>query len=237
MVFDADRPSDSRHIERVWRCHSVAAGDFLSVASSHWELVVTRLHGRTTVTLRGPETTVRRVHCPAEGEWFAIRFKAGTFMPRLPLAQLLNGQDVRLPQPTKRTFWLAGKACEVPDFEHAETFVAKLAKEDVIAHDRTVAAVLEGSSPSYSLRSAQRHFQLATGMTYGRYRQIERARYAVSLLRDGVSISDSVHDAGFYDQPHLTRSLKALIGVTPAGIVQDAQQLSFLYKTSLSRWT
>ena len=72
IVFDAERPSDSPYIERVWRCHSERAGTFLSVASSHWEFVVTRVRGDTTITLRGPETRVREVTCPADGEWFAI---------------------------------------------------------------------------------------------------------------------------------------------------------------------
>ena len=44
-----------------------------------------RLGGRTTVTLHGPETRAREVQCPANGEWFAIRFRAGTFMPGLPV--------------------------------------------------------------------------------------------------------------------------------------------------------
>src|SRR5262245_31352031 len=85
ILFDGDRESDSPYIERVWYCHSEQGGSFTSVASSHWELVVTRLEGDTTVTLRGPETRPRQVQCPANGEWFAIRFKAGTFMPRLPV--------------------------------------------------------------------------------------------------------------------------------------------------------
>src|SRR5215216_5766315 len=51
-----DRPSDSPFVERVWRAHSERAGTFLSVASSHCEMVVTRHRGRIKVTLRGPET-------------------------------------------------------------------------------------------------------------------------------------------------------------------------------------
>src|SRR5262250_3037309 len=71
ILFDAERPSDSPFIERVWRCHSEGGGPFLSVASSHWELVVTRLKGDTYVTLRGPETRAREIDCPPDGEWFA----------------------------------------------------------------------------------------------------------------------------------------------------------------------
>ena len=41
IVFDDERASDSPFVERVWRCHSERAGTFVSVASSHCEIVVT----------------------------------------------------------------------------------------------------------------------------------------------------------------------------------------------------
>jgi hypothetical protein len=53
IVFDQDRPSDSPFVERVWTCDSEGSGVFSSVASPNCELVLTRLHGRVTVTLRG----------------------------------------------------------------------------------------------------------------------------------------------------------------------------------------
>jgi len=233
IIFDESRPSDSPFVERVWSCHSERAGTFLSVASSHWEFVVTRLNGATTVTLRGPETKARNVHCPANGEWFAIRFKAGTFMPQLPVARLLDGRDVNLPQVSQRSFRLDGSAWEYPDFENAETFVARLARAGIIARDPAVEAALQGDRKALSLRSAQRHFLQATGMTHSTLRQIERARYATNLLRRGVSIGDTVFEAGFFDQAHLTRSLRQLIGLTPAKISLERRQLSFLYNTPL----
>lgn len=85
--FDAERPSDPPFIERVRRRHSESGGSFISVASSRWEMVVTRLAGGTTFTLRGPETRSREVYCPPQGEWFAIRFKSGSFMPQFTLAE------------------------------------------------------------------------------------------------------------------------------------------------------
>ena len=51
ISFDADRPSSSAFVERVWSCHSTSGGNFLAVASTHWELVVTRLAGDTIVYL------------------------------------------------------------------------------------------------------------------------------------------------------------------------------------------
>jgi methylphosphotriester-DNA--protein-cysteine methyltransferase len=64
--------------------------------------------------------------------------------------------------------------------------------------------------------------------------QIERARYATHLLQQGASIPDAILAAGYFDQPHLTRSLKRFIGQTPAQIREKShpEQTPFLYKTS-----
>ena len=231
LVFE-DRPSDSPFVERVWRCHSERAGTFLSVAASHSEMVVTRHQGKVFLTLRGPETRVTTEECPADGEWLGIRFKLGTFLPQLPVRNRLDRNDVTLPGATARSFWLSGTAWEYPDFENAETFVSRLATSGIVARDSAVEAALRAQTQALSTRSVQRHFRHATGMTHGRVRQIERARYATTLLRQGVSIRDTVHESGYFDQAHLTRSLKHLIGQTPTQIIQGSSQLSFLYKTA-----
>lgn len=233
LVFE-DRPSDSPFIERVWRCHSEHSGTFLSVAAGNCELVVTRRHGRIRLTLRGPETKPLALNCPADGEWIGIRLAMGTFLPHHPAATLLDRQDVNLPGVTNRSFWLDGSAWDYPSFENAEVLVSRLVRAGLLARDSAVGAVLAGDWQAMTARSAQRHFLLATGMTHRTYRQIQRARYATELLRSGASIADSVHQAGYYDQAHLTRSLSRLIGTTPAGIRRQERQLSFLYKTTRS---
>ncbi|HTN95444.1 MAG TPA: helix-turn-helix domain-containing protein [Nordella sp.] len=231
IVFD-DRPSDSPFIERVWRCHSERAGSFLSVASPHWEMAISRVKGKTFLTIRGPETKATLADCPADGEWFGIRFKLGTFMPSLPVGALIDRNDVDLPDMAGHSFWLDGGQWEYPDFETAEAFVARLVKTGLVARDPAVAAALAGDHNALSQRSVQRHFVKATGMTHTTFRQIERARHAVQLLRDGHSILDTVHEAGFFDQSHLTRAVKHLIGQTPANVLRQDEQLSFLYKTN-----
>lgn len=231
LVFD-DRPSDSPVVERVWHCHSERTGRFLSVASSHWEMVVTRHMGQMLLTIRGPETRVSTAECPAGAEWVGIRFKLGTFMPRQPVSSLIDRRDVTLSAATNRSFWLNGSAWDYPTFENAETFVKRLVKAKLVVQDIAVADALRGRIGPGSLRSTQRHFLHATGMTYSRFRQIERARRATNLLRQGASILDTVHEAGYFDQAHLTRSLKHLIGQTPGEVIRAQKQLSFLYKTS-----
>lgn len=195
-------------------------------------MVVTRLGGETFLTVRGPETRATIADCPADGEWVGIHFKLGAFMPVLPAGVLRDRNDVRLPAASGRTFSLNGSAWEFPSFENAETFVARLLRKGLIATDPHVQDALHGEPPDLSTRTQQRHFLRATGMTHGTIRQIERARRAASLLRNGgVAITDVALDAGYFDQAHLTRSLKRFVGQTPAQIARRQEQLSLLYNT------
>jgi AraC-like DNA-binding protein len=230
LCFD-DRSSESPFIERVWRSHSKRGSTFVSVAASHLEMVVSRVGGRVFMTLRGPETRATQAVCPSDGEWVGIRLTLGTFFQQHPARGLIDRQDERAPDLDGR-FWLDGFDWEYPTFDNAETFVQRLVRRGVIARDHAVAAALHGENGELSRRTTQRHFVHATGITHTSHQQIERARYATTLLRQGVSILDAVHDAGYFDQPHLTRSLTRFIGQTPARIARGDEQLSFLYKTA-----
>jgi AraC-like DNA-binding protein len=232
FIHFEDRVSDHPLVERVWRCHSDRAESFLSVAANSFEMAITRLGGKSFLTLRGPETIATSLDCPADGQWVCIRFKVGTHMPRFLPGSLRDQNDVTLPAASGRSFWLNGSALEYPDFENAETFVQRLTKSGILTRDRIVEDTLLRRPEELSLRSAQRHFLRSTGVTYGTFRQIERARYATNLLREGASILDVVGRAGYFDQAHLTRSLRRFIGETPSRILQGQRQLSFLYKTT-----
>ena len=232
FIHFEDRASDHPLVERVWRCHSERAAGFLSVAATNFEMVVTRLAGKSFLTLRGPESAATTMDCPGAGEWVAIRFKPGAFMPRFLPGNLRDHRDVTLPPATGRSFWLQGSALDYPDFENAETFVQRLAGAGILVRDPMVEDTLQRRPQGVSLRSAQRHFLRSTGITYAAFRQIERARYATGLLREGVAILDVVSRLGYFDQAHLSRSLTRLIGETPARIAQRQKQLSFLYKIS-----
>jgi hypothetical protein len=35
------------------------------------------------------ETRTREIPCPADGEWVAMRFRPGTFMPQFPIVRLI----------------------------------------------------------------------------------------------------------------------------------------------------
>jgi hypothetical protein len=229
LITFADRSSDSPFIERVWRSHSEQAGDFHSMAACHWAMVVTRLNGRVFLTVRGPETKATMAHCPAQGEWCGVLFKLGTFMPLMRSADLRDRKDVTLPGATTRSFWLNGSAWDFPSFENMETFVDRLVRKELIRSDRLVKGAIHGELQNVSARTEQRRVFQITGLTRGTIHQIERARRATYLLKQGAPILDVVHTAGYYDQAHLTRSFQRFVGQTPAQIARGQGQLSFLY--------
>jgi len=235
MLIDFDhRESDSPFVERVWRSRSRQGGTFLSMAESNIELVFTRLPGFCGVTLRGPVTRGALVDCPANGEWLAIRFRLGVHLPDLPTAGLIANEALHLPLLPDGRFWLAGSAWEQPRFDTAEDLVARLVRAGVIARSPAADAALAGDVAWISRRSVQRHFRRVAGMTVSGYQRVQRARHAAILLAEGSSVLDATFDAGYFDQAHLTRSLRQLIGMTPARLARERPQLSFSYKTALS---
>jgi len=234
ILFDEDRASDSPVVERVWRCHSEGAHTFLSIAASRCELVVSRLGGKITVTVRGPETRATPLgECPGGGEWLGILLKLGTFLPLLPPTTLVDA-EVNLTVVSKNSFSFSGYTWQLPDYDNADTFVDWLVRRDLLARDPVVDAALQVQLQDRDRRTIQRRFRRSTGLTQSAVRQIERARYATRLLQQGISILDTVLEAGYFDQPHLTRSLKHFIGQTPAQILQKSrpEQMPFLYKTT-----
>jgi len=229
-----ERPSDSPFVETIWRSHSGHGAAFSSMAEIHCGIVVTRFEGKTILTVRGPETKATPAYGPADAEFMGIMFKVGAFMPRLPATMVMDRHDVHLPEATSKSFWLNSSAWQFPDFENADTFVDWLVRDGLLIRDPLVDAVLQGNRVEMSPRTVQRRFLQATGLTQGAAHQIERARYATILLKQGVSILDTIYEAGYFDQPHLTRSLKHFIGLTPAQIMDEnrSEKLSFLYKTT-----
>jgi AraC-like DNA-binding protein len=231
LIIEADRPSDSPYVERVWRAHSEGGGSFLSIAESRWDLVVTRHQGTISMAVHGPETRPSRFTYPADAEWLGIRFRPGAFLPSRPARELLDS-SIALPELVRGRFWLGGATWQIPSYENAETFVQWLARDGQVVVDPAVSMALRGEMSVMTPRTLQRRFMQVTGVTQSAVRQIERARYATLLLRSGASIADAAYQAGYFDQPHLTRSLRRLVGQTPAELRDGrSEQLSFLYKT------
>ncbi|WP_283139652.1 helix-turn-helix domain-containing protein [Rhizohabitans arisaemae] len=226
------RSADSPYIERVWRSRSRGVDRMTSIATAHWDLVFWEHRGQVNVSVKGPESGTSAAHVPDEATFFGISFSLGTSMPHLPVDRLVDG-GVQIPDATQRSFRLKGSVWRLPDYDNAEAFVRRMVREGVLVRDPIVASVLAGVSPDVSERTLQRRFLAATGLTRGAVRQINRARQAAVLIREGVPSHDVVHRLGYFDQPHLARSLTRYVGRTATQLSDPdaAEPLSLLYKT------
>lgn len=213
-----EQASESPYIETIMDGHTAGSGIVTRPAETHWHMVLLRLHGKTQLMVTGPLTNSGMVSFGEGAELIWIKFRLGTFMPHLPTKNILN-QEIALPNATTHSFWLNGTAWEFPTAANVETFIQRLVRQEIVVRDTIIDNALQAQPLDIAERTVRHRFLRATGLTQNHIRQHERALQAASLLQQGVSILDTVYEAGYYDQPHLTRALKQFIGHTPAQLI------------------
>lgn len=228
----AERLSDSPYIDAVSYGHTISDGSVIRPAETNWHMVLMRHQGETQMLMTGPLTSSERIGWQAGGELLWLRFELGVYMPHLPLKYFIDREEA-LPNASSQRFWLKSTAWQFPNYENVETFVARLVKEEILISDPVVSAVMQEQPQYIAPRTVRHHFTQATGLTQKQVRQIERAQAAALMLKRGVSILDTVYELGYFDQPHLTRSLKQWIGYTPAQLYRSSIDCHFIQDPAL----
>lgn len=204
----------SPHVEAVTRTRFATGGSMRMQPDGCWDVVIFR-NADTTTVLRTGLTTAAVTHDYAAGdEILAIAFKPSSFMPLMP-GELMRDQGVVLPLIGKDRFRLGADVLEIPTFDTVDGFVRKLVRNCIVEDNRVVASIVSGHPMAMSERTLQRHFLKTTGVTYKTFTQIERAQKALALLQQGRPAADVAFALGYADQPHMIRSVKAIMGVTP----------------------
>jgi AraC-like DNA-binding protein len=213
------RMSDSPFIKLVWEARYAQAGELTVTADGTWDLVVGRIDGETTVIITGPTTKTGTYAYQAGQEAFGMQFRPGTYLPGMPAREVINASR-QLPN-TRQTFQLKNHTFPIPAYDTAEAFARELFELQLLARDTVVEQALQAPVP-IPARSVQRHFSDTTGLPLSQHQHIARAQQAASLLRQGMDITAVVHECGYFDQAHLNRSLKQILGVTPKQIQDGA---------------
>ena len=221
-IIYEERSSDSPYVETVTHGRTASDGSPVRPAECRWHMVLVRQNGDVRALVVGPLPNAGVTFYTEGAELLWIKFKLGTFMPHLPPRNFVDVEKI-LPGATSKSFWLKGSAWQFPDHENVETFVGRLVRNGVLVRDPVVNAALEGHPQELSSRTVRHRFLRATGLAQSHVRQVERAQRAAALLRQGKPIFDAVHEVGYFDQPHLTRSLKQWIGHTPAQIARSSE--------------
>lgn len=210
---------------RVWAAECDSHTDFSSLASVHPGIGIARMGGITTVHLRGPAAKASTLSCPRDSEYFGADFRLGAYLPMFPPARLADLRDAVLPMLPDGRILLDGRAWEMPTPQNLDVFIERLERAGLLIFDPLIEELIEesrhgGAARAVPERTAQSRFVRAVGLSRRKLQKIERARHAARLLRAGTPIADVVALAGYYDQPHLTRSLGQLVGHTPAELTR-----------------
>jgi AraC-like DNA-binding protein len=221
-IVSEERYSDSPYIETICRGWTVSEGSSIRPAEINWHMVFVSYPGGVRPLIVGPHTSSGMAFWGKGAEILWIKLKLGTFMPHLPTRAYVDSEQA-LPEESGKRFWFKGAVRQFPDYENVETFIEHLVRDDDLVHDPLVSAALREELPEISSRTVRHRFLQATGQTQKHIRQYERAQRAATLLRQGLPILDTVFAAGYFDQPHMTRSLKQFLGYTPAQIIRDSR--------------
>jgi hypothetical protein len=213
-------------LARVWAAECDSPADFSSLASVNPGIGFVRVGGATAVHLRGPQTKATTLSCPRDAEYFGADFRLGAYLPMFPPARLANLQDAVLPTLPDGRILLDGRAWEMPTPQNVDVFIDRLERAGLLVFDPLVEELRNDEAVrSMPERTAQSRFVRAVGLSRRKLQLIERARHSARLLRAGAPIADVVFSAGYYDQPHLTRVLRQLIGYTPAELARGGMFL------------
>jgi AraC-like DNA-binding protein len=214
IVIPDERLVESPYIEWVAHGYTVADGLEMRPAEYNWHLIFTRHEGVQRTLVVGALEAARPLSYIAGAESLWIRFKVGTYLPEVPAPAILN-REITLPEGSGNNFWLKDKVWQIPSFENVETFVEQLARAGALTSDPLIEVALRDELADTSERTIRYRFQHSTGLRQNYIRQIRRAERAMELLHQGNSIVHTAHELGYADQPHLTRSLKRILGYTP----------------------
>jgi AraC-like DNA-binding protein len=219
IVIPEQRLIESPYLQWVGHGYTAADGREMRPAGYNWHLIFTRQAGVLQILVVGALEAAQPLSYTADAETLWIGFKVGTYMPQLPATAMLNRQ-INLPQGSGDNFWLHDKLWQIPNFENADIFVEQLVRDGALTCDPLIEAALRDElADDTPERTIRYRFQHRTGLRQNHIRQIQRAQRAEALLQQGNSILDTTYTLGYTDQPHLTRSLKRLLGYTPREIL------------------
>ncbi|MGW8483963.1 helix-turn-helix domain-containing protein [Microbacterium sp. NPDC055903] len=216
-MYEERRP-DSPVVECLWQARAVKDERYLVAAVEYWDLWFARSAlGEMSAGMAGPTLGHRWIRSTVGEHSWGVQLRAHVSVPGVRKQLLLGGEE-HLAVENGRVV-IAGHDVPFPEFADLEVFVDRLLELDVLRSDDDVRRMLTGDEAGYSERHRQRRVRAVTGLTRKQIEQLSRARDAFELLLQGVAPSECAARCGFADQAHLTRSLSAFHGQTPAQVL------------------
>lgn len=199
----------------AWSVEVTTGGCWTQPATEFWGLGFSSTSEGVGVELVGPAAHPQRFQMQAGDRFWGVELQAHVFLGSLPKSSF---ELVQALPSTAKTFQLGEREYPIPDEHHLGEIVDNLVAEGVLSTEPTVALALSGRGRTGG-RTLRRQVLEVTGLNRQQIAGMARARVAFKLLSEGVAIGEVVQLAGYSDQAHLTRSLRALAGRTPREIL------------------
>ncbi len=201
------RPSSLPYIQCIWRASVVQADEYDDPAKDTWGLAFTqRADDSLSAELLGQSFQYSVLDSTVGDEYWGVEFYSYVTMRGVDKPGM-TGKLVHLAVADGR-FFIGDDSYDIPSYNELEAFCERLAARGIISHTTRHAQM--------SLRNQQRQHRQTVGLTRKQVEQIKRAEHAAKLLKNGATPTNAATEAGYADQAHMTRSLKALLGKTPS---------------------
>lgn len=218
-----DKQIDSQSIDKIWHTITISDGIYTANLDGNWDIIITKGPHFVSVSVNGIGKEAVSVPYVAGIESIGIALKPGVFLRDHKGKDIVDSQHV-LVEGDVSFVDIGSFRFSIPNFDSAEAFIIELAASGVLLTDEIVASLKSQNTKLASKRTMRRHVSETTGLTPHFLNQIERAKYAANLLQQGTSIAQVALDAGYSDQSHMTKSVKKIMGVTPAQLLAESQK-------------
>ncbi|HSW91158.1 MAG TPA: helix-turn-helix domain-containing protein [Candidatus Saccharimonadales bacterium] len=218
-----DKHPDSLYVDKIWHTHTTSDGVFTAGLDGNWDIIISRVDGKARVTVNGIGKHAVQVPYVAGIDSVGIALKPGVFLRDIKGKDIVDSQRT-LSKGDIAYVDIGGRSFKIPDFDSAEVFVDELISNDILLVNSVVSSLSNDHVNGVSDRSLRRHTMGTTGLSPYFFHQIQRAQHATQLLQQGTPIAQVAIEAGYTDQAHMTKAVKALMGLTPAQIVARSKQ-------------
>jgi hypothetical protein len=218
-----DKRLDSLYVDKIWHTYTTSDGVFTASLDGNWDIIIFKNADSVHVTVNGIGKHAVDVPYVAGIDSVGIALKPGVFLQDFKGKDIVDNQHT-LSKGNISYVEIGGHLFKIPDFESAEIFVNELIEKGILLINSVVSSFDAGDTRGFSDRSLRRHTMSTTGLSPYFFHQIQRAQRATQLLQQGISIVQTAAEAGFTDQAHMTKAVKALMGMTPTEIIARSKK-------------
>jgi AraC-like DNA-binding protein len=204
-------------IDTVWQTVCLQDGVYKATPDGAWDLILgVSPEGEAVVFLTGQATEPVDVPYLTGEHSVVISLAAHVFLASE--RQVRTGPEIRWLPVDGDHFYLDRVSLPLPTFDDAEALIDRMIAAGLLKSDDLVARAFTDNPKAASKRSVQQHFKRTTGITQKDFQMIRRAQEAVRRLKRGEAPAGVAVDLGYTDQPHMIKSIKAIMGHLPSDL-------------------